>query len=390
MVTSNSEGRITWRQLLKRHGRVFLRCLRESGRVEHQLAQIADQLAGFLIESLDHLVREWPDAPKEFWNRIPDVRSCCSDLATFERPLAAEAYAYVHLLERYRRTWKTLEYLCKHAVLPLGIDGVWVLDIGAGPAPSLYAIADFYDALTHFADKCDILELKLPPPQLSCVEQSASMVRFFHRFSEYSKRHGPFGPIEMDFTNLQLASKRAWYRSQNEYEQYWDDETGQYEEFYDPVTAAAQAERLYRFRLVVFSNFLTLEADVRHFESELRDLFEDLKAGGVVLILGATGDSYQKIYEQISSLARSVGLKDADWHNDDLGELDPNDQAAAIIKGAQHRVYQHLERLVAPDSLQREPAWPDYWNASPSLRARPRFALRVYRSGRWPTTKRAA
>lgn len=390
MVTVNFQQAKTWRQLLNQHGNLFLRWLRESGRAQQQLRQTADQLAGFLIDSFSRLVQEWPEAPIQFWNLIPDVRSCCSDVRTFEKPLAAEAYAYVHLLERYRRTWRTLEYLSKVAVLPLGSQGVRVLDIGTGPAPALYAIADFYSALTDFAKECNVPELKLPPPQLACVEQSQSMIHFFHRFSEYSMRPGPFSPLETDFTNLELASRRAWYKQQNEVEEYWDDETGQYEEFYDPVSAFADAERLYRFRLVVLSNFLTLTSDVRRFSSELRDLFEDLKPGGIVVVLGATGDSYQDIYKQLSLIAQGAGLMDAGWNSDSLGEPDRDDESPYIIKNAQHRVYQHIEQLVGPESLRKGPAWPDYWNAQPSSRARLRFALRVFRSGRWPKIRSTA
>lgn len=387
MRTLKTQRPITWRQLLKRHGLPFLCWLRESGRTQQQLSCISDQLAGFLIQRVDRLAEEWPEAVIEFWHRIPDVRSCCSDVTTFERPLAAEAYAYVHFLERYRRTWKTLEYLCSVAVLPLGINGVRVLDIGCGPAPALYAITDFYDALTDFAEEHGIPELKLPRPQLACVEQSPSMVHFFHEFSEYCERRGPFAPLEMDFTDLRLPSKRAWYRRQNEVEEYWDGETGQYEEIYSPGSAYGDAERLFRFRLVVLSNFLTLESEVEKFEPELRSLFQDLRAGGVVVVLGATGDSYQKIYQQLSLVAQNARLAEAGWHSDDLGELDAEDKAPYIIKTAQNRVYQHIERLVGLDALERTPAWPDYWNAQPSLRARPRFALRVFRSGRWPRSE---
>jgi len=354
------------------------------------LERIATKLADFLIVTIDRLASECPEAPVEFWNRIPEVRSCCSAGATFEKPLAIEAYAYVHFLERYRRTWTTLEYLSKVAVLPLGVNGVRVLDIGTGPAPALYAIDDFYAALTEFAEEFEISELQLPPPQLACVERSQSMVWFFHSFSEFSGRRSPFSPIVADFTGLDLASRRAWHQQQNETERYWDDETEQYEEIYDPVAAAADAERLFRYRLVVLSNFLTLQSEVERFETELRALFGDLKAGGVVLVLGATGDSYRKLYEWLSLLAQDAGLRAAGWHRDSLGRIEATDEAARVIKETQYRVYQHIEGLVGPSSLKTGKAWPDYWDPRPSAKARPQFALRVFRSGRWPKTRSAA
>ena len=126
---------VTWRQLLKRHGRRFVDWMDTSGRRRQALERIATQLADFLIVAIDASRHEWPEAPLEFWKRIPEVRSCCSDLATFEKPYAVEAYAYVHLLERYRRMWAALTYLTEVGALPLGARGVRVLDVGTGPAP---------------------------------------------------------------------------------------------------------------------------------------------------------------------------------------------------------------------------------------------------------------
>ena len=94
----------------------------------------------------------------------------------------------------------------------------------------------------------------------------------------------------------------------------------------------------------------------------------------MVLVLGATGDSYQKLYERLSSLARSAGLREAGWHTDSLGRIEPDDEAAVVIKKAQHRVYQHIERLVGSSSLPRGSPWPDYWEPKPSSKARPQFA----------------
>lgn len=118
-------------------------------------------------------------------------------------------------------------------------------------------------------------------------------------------------------------------------------------------------------------------------------LFEDLKAGGVVTVLGATGDSYQRVYKRLTILAQDAGLRGAVWHRDALGDIEPGDEMARVIKEAQYRVYRHIEQLVGPESLKRDKAWPDYWDPKPSPKARPRFALRVFRSGRWPTTKSA-
>jgi hypothetical protein len=151
-------------------------------------------------------------------------------LETFRKPFAVDAYAYVHFLERYRRTWVTLDKLTEFAVLPLASRGVRVLDVGTGPACSLYAIEDFYAAVREFAGLSDIPELEVEAPELSCVEKTDQMIWFFHEFSERLGRRGPFGCISDEFVTLDLKERRSFHRRQNEYDRYWDEETQQYEE----------------------------------------------------------------------------------------------------------------------------------------------------------------
>jgi hypothetical protein len=318
-----------------------------------------------------------------FWKQIPVVHKCCSVPGIFDNPWAVHAYAYVHLLERYRRTWAALKYLSGVAVLPLGINGVRTLDIGAGPAPALFAIADFYQALNQYAREANIPDLQLPDPELNCIERSQPMVAFFHHFAEFTGRAGPFSPVFSDFAGLNLRELRAWNRRQNEFETYWDPETQQYEDMFNS-SAAAESDRLFRYRMVVLSNFLTLESEVENFREELRRLFQDLRAGAVVIILGGTGDSYQKIYKSLAQLAREEDLTEAGWHTDSLGRIDYADAAARTIKLAQNRVYLRLEQLVGSKALEKTKGWPDYWNPNPSPKTRRQFALHIFRRGRWP------
>jgi hypothetical protein len=387
MATSNSANsakNMTWHKLLLSYGGQFLKWLNDSRAEVRALDLLANQLADFIIGRIETMRREWSRAPVEFWRQIPVVLQCCNQPEIFEQPFATEAYAYVHLLERYRRTWASLKYLTYVGVLPLGARGVKALDIGTGPAPALYAIADFYQILTEFAELSNIPQLRVPAPELDCIERSQSMLMFSHHFWEFCKRSGPFGPAFNDFTGLDLEAVRRWHQCKNEYVEWWDSETGQYEEIYSPFTASAFANSLFRYRLLVFSNFLTLESDVEKYTPELRDLFSDLNPGAVVIVLGSTGDSYQKIYEQVATIAREARLLEAGWHTDELGPIEPQKEAARIIKLAQNRVYRWLEGLVGSEKLAKGKEWPDYWNPEPSPKSRPQFALRIFRRGRWP------
>jgi hypothetical protein len=375
---------LTWRSLLRQHGESYLHWIDDRNWANTALSRVANQLTNFLIMEVDRAKVEEPEAPIRFWNTIPAVRACCNDLSTYEDLIAVAAYAYVHFLERYRRTILALEYLTSCYALPLGTRGVRVLDVGTGPACSLYAVDDFYRALREWANEAGVEELAIPSPELHCIEQSQSMVWFFHRFSEYCGRPGPFRPEFDNFQGLNLSEMRAWHRSQNEYEEWWNSETEEYEEVYVGIDPAVEA--LFRYRLVIFSNFLTTNSQVSQLDGELGALFRELNAGSVVVILGGTGDNYQQIYDGIAQIARREGLRQSNWRTDSLGKY--VEEAAEIIKQAQHRVYLHLESLVGSDALVKSRCFPDYWNPQPSPKTRPKFALRVFRRGRWPSPKR--
>jgi hypothetical protein len=121
---------LTWRSLLREHAKTYLQWLDARDWANTILHRTAEQLANFLIMEIDGARVENPNAPIDFWNFIPTVRACCNDLSTYEHPAAVAAYAYVHFLERYRRTILALKYLTSVYALPLGGRGVRTLDVG--------------------------------------------------------------------------------------------------------------------------------------------------------------------------------------------------------------------------------------------------------------------
>lgn len=66
---------------------------------------------------------------EHFANCIADVFTHCDDPHMYERYMAAQAYAHVHLLERYRRFWGVLICLLEAAVLPMSEKKLQVLDV---------------------------------------------------------------------------------------------------------------------------------------------------------------------------------------------------------------------------------------------------------------------
>ena len=100
---------------------------------------------------------------------MPAVLSRCNEQSTYEMPKAPETYAWLHLLDRYVRTWLALELLVKKSCIAMGEDGVRALDIGTGPGPAGFAVHDFYTAMVEFSELYNNLKWR-QPPHITCVE----------------------------------------------------------------------------------------------------------------------------------------------------------------------------------------------------------------------------
>jgi len=60
-----SQKAITWRHLSRLHDHhAFLGWLQESGREREALRDVAAHLADFLIQQIEEVQTEWPDAPR--------------------------------------------------------------------------------------------------------------------------------------------------------------------------------------------------------------------------------------------------------------------------------------------------------------------------------------
>jgi hypothetical protein len=122
---------------------------------------------------------------------LPLVFANCNE-PIYDKPFVAEAYAFVHLLERYQRFWAVLEAVIKAGTLPMRDTGIDVLDVGVGPDPALYATSDFYELLNFYADSRGIAGLRTPSPKLHAIEESTNMVHVIQRISEVRGRAGRF------------------------------------------------------------------------------------------------------------------------------------------------------------------------------------------------------
>ncbi len=345
-MSSRKQG---WTSLLKREGSNFLAWARN----ERVLSLKFDVLAKALSSLLCERVRA-PEEAREVWEAVPAVLGCCNEQATYEKPGAACAYAWLHLLERYVRTWLALERLVQSHCLPMGKNGVRALDVGTGPGPAAFAIHDFYVAMVEFSEVIDNPKWR-QPPLLTCVEFDGSANQFRHQLAEMLYQQvgqESDGVLSMtsalhDFRKLEPT----WERKQHfevlrrEEVEYFDDVAGRWDSdlVYMPDEANDMAQSLHRYRLVTFSNFLTTPGIVKSVEPNLVEMLHDAAPGSVVLVLGGRGCQYQEIYEYTDRLANASGF-DLTVENDTVSCSD-SELAGQVYEQGQlfYKVLQDLD-----------------------------------------------
>jgi hypothetical protein len=167
-----------WLSLLRKHGPDYLAWLGQN----QVLAAKFDFLARALLQLFERSIQTAEQA-HEVWTAAPAVLHRCNEQSTYEMPGAPLAYAWLHLLDRYGRTWMALERLVSSGYLPIAKFGVRTLDVGTGPGPSAFAVHDFYTALTEFGAEAGIEALK-QPPSITCVEFDLGTNHLRHHLSE--------------------------------------------------------------------------------------------------------------------------------------------------------------------------------------------------------------
>ena len=308
-MRASREGR-TGRQ--RRQGSKFLQWLSERQALQ----------AGFRVltksphELLERRVRTKEDA-LEVWATMPAVMGNCDKPETFAKTEAASAYSWLHLPDRYMRTWLALLRLVKNCLLPMGKLGVRALDVGTGPGPSAFATHDFYTAMTEFAEVSGD-ELWQQPPQMTCVESSVPMNQFRHHLAEFMVMNdaprsvlamcgnvGAFESILPTEERKAMNQSVRWEEDScyDEYTEQWESERR-----YTPEAANRIANNHHRYRLFTFSNFLTGTSVIEDYRPNLTDILDDAHAGSVLLLIGGRFGKYQDVRREIADIAHEAGF----------------------------------------------------------------------------------
>jgi len=255
----------------------------------------------------------------ELATKLKPVLTSCDHL-TFDNGAEALAYAGLHLLDRYGRVNQVLEYLIRIGRLPLRIRGARVLEVGAGPAPALYAARDFYAALLSWPGLGDV-ECG-PLATFDTLDRGQAWDRFLHHLSEslMGVRGGTledgslaFGRSVHDFKGFDVKQRHhesvghSAARIANEFDAA--DE---------PISDATARQMAYEqgvrepsaYDMVFLCNFLTQPSMLENFEPEFRSLAFSLTPGGLLIVLGGIGNSYPELYSKVKAIAASANLLD--------------------------------------------------------------------------------
>lgn len=305
-------GMRSWTGLQRREGSSFLQWLEK----DQALRTGFGGLAAALRILLEDWVRTEEDV-HEVWAAVPAVLGQCNEPATYGKRSAARAYAWIHLLDRYVRTWLALRRLVEQAILPMGREGVRVLEVGTGPGPSAFAVHDFFAAMVRYSEGAGNQHWR-QPARLTCVELAPEMNHFRHHLAERLVGQGATRTVldlcghVCDFETISPAKERQETnrRLRDEYEEYYDEESADWvsEPNYTSEEANRTANALHRYRLFSFSYFLTQRCIVTRFRHNLVDILSDAHPGSVLLLVGGRGADYPEIYGDVADLARNAGF----------------------------------------------------------------------------------
>ncbi len=276
--------------------------------------------------------------PEEIALNLKPVLTSC-DFLTFNNAAEAIAYAGLHLLDRYGRVNQVLEYLIRIGRLPLRIRGLHALEVGAGPAPALYATRDFYASLSRWPDLGDVKVGRLAT--FDSLDRGRAWDRFIHHLSEHlmiirsdAREDGAlaFGRAIVEFERFGVA-----HRHHEGVAHMAAQIAKEFDEIDQPISDAIARQMAYdkgapqpsAYDMIFLCNFLTQPSMSETFDLELRRLAFSLTPGGLMVVLGGTGPKYTKLHAAVKAIGDTARLRDVSPQ--DALEANANPEALALV-----------------------------------------------------------
>jgi hypothetical protein len=255
------------------------------------------------------------------------------DFDTWEQGIS---YLCWHMVDRYHRIQHVLDLLMDGGHLPIRRTRVALLEVGSGPAPAMFAVADYYAALDLWCRQTAQPYAPGPNVEPRTLDRGPIWSQLIHHLSECSLRCAPdaaahrvFGTDYADLSNyspwqVHNAARESQARalqSECDTEGVWIDMPAARRE----VTLLGGAPPS-KFDLIVIANFLTNEDMAQSFAGKIEELAKSLTPGGVLLFLGGIGRAYPAIWAGLQRGRHVAALKcvldlEEEAHAEDLARL---------------------------------------------------------------------
>jgi hypothetical protein len=275
----------------------------------------AETLASATIELLqDYLLNH---GHYELASKLPDVLRNCDKL-DFANSAEALAYASLHLVDRYLRVSRVLDHLMQIGRLPLRKRGVSILEVGAGPAPAIYAISDYYEVLKQWPESSSVSFGATY--KIDTIDRGDAWDHILHNLSEklIVLRRGLSGDTQLPFRRS--IHNFSQFHTKKRHNEAIADRAQEIIHQFDNADEFISAASAYQYAceegvnapsaydLIFLCNFLTQQEMTKIFQQELQDLTGSLTPGGVLVILGGTGGNYPALYQEIRNIAAKARL----------------------------------------------------------------------------------
>lgn len=384
------------------HGPTIVEWLHSSG--------VADRMFDDVCHTVEALVARCvgdnTEAARRVLEQFPQVLSKCDSLS-FNELEQALAYVILHLPDRYGRMFQVLEQILINGALPLGKnENFSVLDIGAGPGPGIFAVRSFYAALARWAQEHAPTWKIATLGHAHVVERSHGMAWAINHFAEQliaielgigkaeashpcaaelAASATPFHPRHVDFKTLDIYREHHKERqrmAQLLYDEYDSDLNWQEAHqlaYREPISSPSG------YSLVLMLNFLTTTDSTSTFADSIQRLMHNsLRPGGVVLTLGAIGQQYVGIYNELDRRALAANLRIVDGFSEPLRAGSRIDELAKVRETVR-RIWRRLEERAGDVSKVKNELHSlrsaDIFDESLDFKL-PLFKVRPYRRGK--------
>jgi hypothetical protein len=283
------------------------------------------------------------------------------DNLAFDTDAEVRAYAALHLVDRYGRVLQVLEYLFAVGRLPLRHAGVAALEVGAGPAPALYAIHDFYDDLVRWPGRGE--ERSTGPLRVcDALDRAPGWDHFLHCLSEQLIADRQATPASGQLSFRRALSEFAGLNIRAIHHESIAslafDIGAEFDQADEPISRMTARRFAYEqgtnrpsaYDLIFVPYFLTRADAPQSFQAELRGLMRSLTPGGVLVVLIGTADQYVEIRSAIEKLARSEGMTTVS--PPELMEANVDHARRAIVAGQVRATVAAIAATCSQDQLE--------------------------------------